>query len=255
MERRNRRLVIGDIHGSLLALIQLLDRMNYNAKYDLLIFLGDYVDGWSDSAFVIDWLIDQRRMIRECEYDVLFEPIHLRGNHDEWLLKWLEFGYISDGWLDNGGQSTLKSYTDAWNNDALNNTKEDHIKFLKYLHNYWITNDNKGFVHGGYMTSDGLMSGQVNVNIWDRSIAKIIARGEMHSMLKAHHELYIGHTSTLAWGIDIPMDVLGRYWNIDTGGGWFGKLTGMDVDTKEYWQTDLVSSLHPESEGRGVFKK
>ncbi|MBM3246586.1 MAG: hypothetical protein FJZ13_04585, partial [Candidatus Omnitrophica bacterium] len=32
-------------------------------------------------------------------------------------------------------------------------------------------------------------------------------------------------------------------WNIDTGAGWSGKLTIMDVDTKEYWQSDLSPDL------------
>jgi serine/threonine protein phosphatase 1 len=33
-------------------------------------------------------------------------------------------------------------------------------------------------------------------------------------------------------------------WNIDTGAGWSGKLTIMNVDTKEYWQSDLISELY-----------
>ena len=32
---------------------------------------------------------------------------------------------------------------------------------------------------------------------------------------------------------------------MDTGAGWNGKLTIMDVDTEEYWQSDLVESLYP----------
>ncbi|WP_217707033.1 metallophosphoesterase [Pedobacter ghigonis] len=39
-----RTLVIGDIHGGLKALIQLLERASVT-KQDRLIFLGDFVDG------------------------------------------------------------------------------------------------------------------------------------------------------------------------------------------------------------------
>jgi serine/threonine protein phosphatase 1 len=50
-----RTLVIGDIHGGLRAL-QIMERAKVTPK-DTLIFLGDYVDGWSQSPQVIDFLI------------------------------------------------------------------------------------------------------------------------------------------------------------------------------------------------------
>jgi serine/threonine protein phosphatase 1 len=53
----NRTLVIGDIHGGLKALIQVLERAKVTSN-DTLIFLGDYVDGWSDSPQVIDFLME-----------------------------------------------------------------------------------------------------------------------------------------------------------------------------------------------------
>ena len=52
----NRTLVIGDIHGGLRALHQIMERAKVTTN-DTLIFLGDYVDGWSQSAEVIDYLI------------------------------------------------------------------------------------------------------------------------------------------------------------------------------------------------------
>ena len=48
---------IGDIHGGLKALQQLLERLDYSNK-DTFILLGDYVDGWSESAQVIQYLIE-----------------------------------------------------------------------------------------------------------------------------------------------------------------------------------------------------
>ena len=52
-----RILVFGDIHGGLRALVQLLDRAKINPN-DRLIFLGDYVDGWSESAQLISFLTE-----------------------------------------------------------------------------------------------------------------------------------------------------------------------------------------------------
>ncbi|WP_299517868.1 metallophosphoesterase, partial [uncultured Flavobacterium sp.] len=49
--------VIGDIHGGLRALHQVLERSEAT-KNDTLIFLGDYVDGWSESPQVISYIIE-----------------------------------------------------------------------------------------------------------------------------------------------------------------------------------------------------
>lgn len=51
------KIVIGDIHGALKALEQVIARMKSRPNEEL-IFLGDYVDGWSQSAQVIDYLRD-----------------------------------------------------------------------------------------------------------------------------------------------------------------------------------------------------
>ena len=53
----HRKLVIGDIHGGLRALHQIFERAKVS-KEDTLIFLGDYVDGWSESPQVIDFLLE-----------------------------------------------------------------------------------------------------------------------------------------------------------------------------------------------------
>ncbi len=47
----------------------------------------------------------------------------------------------------------------------------------------------------------------------------------------------------------LPMHVC-NIWNLDTGGGWYGKLTIMNLQTKEYWQSDYVQDLYPKSDGR-----
>jgi serine/threonine protein phosphatase 1 len=39
-------------------------------------------------------------------------------------------------------------------------------------------------------------------------------------------------------------------WNIDTGAGFKGPLSVMDVISKEVWQSDPVHTLYPEENGR-----
>lgn len=68
-------------------------------------------------------------------------------------------------------------------------------------------------------------------------------------MINEFKEIFIGHTSTQFLKEDTPMHAA-NIWNLDTGGGWFGYITIMDVDTKEYWQSDDARSLYPEFKGR-----
>ena len=74
-----RILAIGDIHGGYLALEQVLQRAKVTSE-DQLIFLGDYVDGWSESDKVIDYLL-QLNKSNTC--------VFIRGNHETLLTKWL----------------------------------------------------------------------------------------------------------------------------------------------------------------------
>ena len=59
-----RTIAIGDIHGGLRALTQLLEIANVTEN-DQLIFIGDLVDGWSESYELIDflseWLVNHIR--------------------------------------------------------------------------------------------------------------------------------------------------------------------------------------------------
>ena len=52
----SRTIVIGDIHGALKALDQFIIKIAPENQ-DRIIFLGDYVDGWSESTQVIQYLI------------------------------------------------------------------------------------------------------------------------------------------------------------------------------------------------------
>jgi len=90
-----RTIAIGDIHGGLKALVQLFERIELTQD-DFLIFLGDYVDGWSDSANVIGYLIELANQ-NTC--------VFLRGNHDDLTHHWLKTGdfqrTMADAWRTN----------------------------------------------------------------------------------------------------------------------------------------------------------
>ena len=97
---------IGDIHGRLDLLTQLLTKieqdMGENAAHSKLIFLGDYIDRGPDSKGVVE------RLMHPLPGDG--QPIFLMGNHEQWLLKLFERVDGGAAWLTYGGRDTLLSY-------------------------------------------------------------------------------------------------------------------------------------------------
>ncbi len=102
---------IGDIHGCLDLLEQLLEQIvrdetkRTRVKRKLLVFLGDYIDRGPHSAQVIDHLLNR--------LPPGFKKIFLKGNHEVMLLDALEDQETELPilfWLRNGGYETLASY-------------------------------------------------------------------------------------------------------------------------------------------------
>ena len=237
----SKRFVIGDIHGGYKALIQVLKKSKFDYKNDQLICLGDVADGWSEVKEIFEELFKIKNLI------------YIMGNHDEWLYKYLKFGLLDYMWTSQGGKSTIKSYVDT--DDKL---KVKHLKFLNDALYYYISDDNKVFVHGGFDWKDLIENQSSQVLIWDRHLIEIARywdsldkdRTDNNLKVKEFDEVFVGHTTT-TWlnGKTLPLHY-SNVWDIDTGAGWEGVLTIMDIDTKEYWQSDKVSELYPDEKGR-----
>jgi len=69
------------------------------------------------------------------------------------------------------------------------------------------------------------------------------------SRLKHYKEIYIGHTPTTNFEEEVPMNRQ-NIWNIDTGAAFKGKVTAMNIDTKEFVQSDNLPALYPDEKGR-----
>jgi serine/threonine protein phosphatase 1 len=242
-----RTLVIGDIHGGLHALRQIIDRANVT-KSDTLIFLGDYVDGWSQSPQVIDFLIELGST-QNC--------IFIRGNHDELVLDWLTNNNknIDEGmWYKHGGEATVLAYE-----NVSNETKNRHIEFLQSLQNYYLDEYKRLFVHAGFTNMNGVIYEFFpKLFYWDRTLwetalalDKTMKTDDIYFPKRFTHykEIYIGHTPVTRIGKTIPVQKA-NVWNIDTGAAFKGPLTIMDVDTKKYWQSEPLPSLYPFEKGR-----
>ena len=98
---------IGDIHGraDLLRTLNGLirdDAASRRAPRSVVVYLGDYVDRGPHSREVIDLLL--------AAPPAGFEHIHLRGNHEDFMLRFLADVSVGPSWLSNGGRETLESY-------------------------------------------------------------------------------------------------------------------------------------------------
>lgn len=242
----NRTFVIGDIHGALRALKELLELIQPRPE-DLLIFLGDYVDSWSEAAQTVDYLIELKSQCR-C--------IFLRGNHDKWCEDWLAGRAIKEElvWLQSGGITTQQSYA---NYPA--EQRRRHSEFFASLINYHIDNENRLFIHAGFASMHGPLKEHYETNYyWDRSLWEMAL--SMDSSLPVDHpfypkrlknfrEIYIGHTPTTNYGIETPVN-RANLWNVDTGAGFGKRLTALNIDTKEFLQSTPVAKLYPGEAGR-----
>jgi len=225
-----RKFVIGDIHGGYRALMQCIERSGFDAEKDMLISLGDVVDGWSETNKCIDYLI------------TLKNHIAVRGNHDDWALGWMTLGQSPSIWVCQGGRATIDSYK----NDCGYSIPDSHIKYLRGTTYYYI-NDNVLFVHAGFNYDIPFDNNREHNFLWDRKL--FYDARTLKGQYGGFKEIFIGHSQTTGFSVE-PIK-FGNVWMLDQGAGWDGKLSIMDVDTHEFWQSDLVWKLYPECKGRG----
>ena len=239
-----RTFAIGDIHGGLKALLQVLNKIEITEK-DTLIFMGDYVDVWSESAQVIQFLINLSEKIN-C--------IFIKGNHDVWCENWLKKEEVNPTWYMHGGKETIDSY-EGFSIEE----KKQHLTFFENMPLYYLDDENRLFLHAGFTSMHGVEKEIFKENFYfDRTLWEmaLIANQKIDEnspfypkRVKHYNEIFIGHTPTLNFNIEKPMNAL-NIWNIDTGAAFTGKICAMNVVTKEYVQSDKLPSLYPNEKGR-----
>jgi serine/threonine protein phosphatase 1 len=224
----SRTFVMGDIHGAYRALRQCLDRAGFDKANDTLIFLGDVSDGWPETRSCIDELLTVKNLI--C----------LQGNHDDWTLQWMKTGAAENIWLNQGGRATVQSY--------LNGVPDHHIHFLDQALPYYLLGETL-FVHAGIDPLTPLETQTTDTFLWDRNMARIaldLHARNLDGKLTNYDEVYLGHTP-----IPYPQPIKScEVWLMDTGAGWSGVLSMMDIQTKEVFTSDPVPMLYPGVEGR-----
>ncbi len=242
-----RTLVIGDIHGGLRALHQVFERAQTSPE-DTLIFLGDYVDGWSQSPQVIDLLLELKER-QNC--------IFIRGNHDELLLDWLKCNTQNideEMWFKHGGEATITAYADL---PELHRKK--HIEFLESLQDYYLDAQNRLFIHAGFTNMNGIQYEYFpKLFYWDRTLWETALALDPSvektspvypKRFTLYDEIYIGHTPVTRIGQTVPVHKA-NVWNIDTGAAFKGPLTILDINSKAFWQSEPLPQLYPNEKGR-----
>ncbi|MEW6129709.1 MAG: metallophosphoesterase [Acidobacteriota bacterium] len=174
--------VIGDIHGRLDLLDQLIRDVPWDLKKDKIIFLGDLIDRGISSPGVVG------RVIELCEANP--QVVVLRGNHEQMMLDCLEYGELQ--WLipENGGQITLASYgINLSEIEDISDIKipQEHIDFCNSLP-FYHEDEQAIYVHAGLVPGEHPSMIDSDVLIWTR---------DMDFFRNYHGKLcFFGHTPT-----------------------------------------------------------
>jgi serine/threonine protein phosphatase 1 len=226
--------VIGDIHGRFHALLEVFKLSKFDFENDKLVVLGDVVDGGYYTKACIDLLLNVKHMIL------------IEGNHDKWALHWFLTGKELPIWYHQGGINTIRSY-----GGSHYNIPQSHIDFLNSARPYYIDDSKRIFVHGGFDPYVPIEGQDPYWLMWDRSLIDI-ARGIPDQNIGGiniphYSRVFVGHTTTQLYGNSVEPLIYNNLVMMDTGGGWNGKLTIMDVETLNYHQSKLQRPSHLET--------
>jgi serine/threonine protein phosphatase 1 len=210
---------VGDVHGRADLLEQIFAGIDADltarpADVTIEIFLGDYIDRGPASSGVLDHLIERRHS---------HPTFCLKGNHEAYMMEFLQDPAILDEWSRYGGLETLLSYglTPSLNLDpdekarlanALARALPDkHRHFLSSLRTTFTCGDFY-FVHAGVRPGVPLEQQTEEDLLWIRE--DFLIHEEQFAKVIVH-----GHTP-------VPdSDIRPNRINIDTGAFATGRLT------------------------------
>ena len=206
---------VGDVHGCLDLLLQLLDEVQPNLEQDVLLFMGDYIDRGPDSRRVVDYILKLRQKYpRE-------HIICLKGNHEAMLQDFLQDRERAM-FMFNGGLRTIRNYWgENWESLPRLLLPPEHEEFYRELRPYYETPDYI-FAHAGLKPGVPLAEQEEKDLLWIRG--QFIASQEDFGRL-----VIFGHTP-----FNQPL-VLPNKIGIDTGAVYGNFLTCLKLPEKKFF--------------------
>ncbi len=145
---------VGDLHGHFNQWMRLYLQLlagGLKPEKDVIVFLGDYIDGGPQAKQVVQWLMDYKKKYPHWQM--------IYGNHEDLMLDALDYGgeiYGSyDLWYQQGGKATYESYipkgVDAYSKAIMqvkDTISKEHRDWLMALPVYY-ENEKYFFVHAG----------------------------------------------------------------------------------------------------------
>jgi predicted phosphodiesterase len=212
----NKLFAIGDIHGCLEKLEDLIEIIAANPKKDELVFIGDYIDRGSFGREVVDYVIGLK--------DKFKKVTCLLGNHEQMFLNYLE-GAEEELYLYNGGKSTLSGYgikSADLPDERKKKMPKEHTLFYRALLPYYQTKDYI-FAHAGLMPGVPLEKQVTEDLLWVR-----------HEFIDSNYDfgkrVIFGHTP-----LSKPL-IMENKIGIDTGAVYGGKLTCVELPEVKIYQ-------------------
>ena len=137
--------------------------------------------------------------------------------------------------------------------------KKQHLIFFENLPEYYLDDKNRLFLHAGFTSLYGVEREldkrifYTDRSLWEMllSLDRTIEKDSLYypKRIQVYNEIYIGHTPTTNYNEPNPINIE-NVWNIDTGAAFKGKVTGINIDTKAFFQSDNLPDLYPNEKGR-----
>ena len=251
-----RRLIIGDIHARYEALRTVLEMASFDPDEDILYSTGDLCDRGREPVETLEFLSSLPG----------FRPV--LGNHDIWLELFLLTGEVDFDWLYNGGVDTIRRLS-----SGLSKRRTEELG--RWLSSFPIIRLEEDCIimHGGPGPCRSMAEmerlaalrrpspfriGNADERtlfgiLWDRDYLFSAMESERYEVpskyMKVHYDLvppletertiWSGHTQLI--GTARPFIAPSYHLvAIDTGAGsGLGKLTLMDMDTRQMWQSGI----------------
>jgi Diadenosine tetraphosphatase and related serine/threonine protein phosphatases len=223
VQRSERRIVIGDVHGHYDGLMTLLEALAPGWD-DRVYFLGDLIDRGPKSAQVLEF-------VKESSYQTLL------GNHEQLMLDALPNGPVDlrswQAWLYSGGDATIASYRDT------GMMPYKHLEWMRSLPTHLDLGD-IWLVHAGVDPKLPIHQQSIEQFCWIRQAFHNISKPYFTNKL-----IITGHTITFTFEGVMPGELVrGPGWlDIDTGAyhpksGW---LTGLDLSYRRVYQVNVFN--------------